>query len=148
MGIQSFVSGLFKKQSNKGIAEPLPAPTAQNLGEEIRLMVNSPRFESAYKTAAPFLFAGLGAWPGYWAFRAMDYHTHRSHIPLEIYIRRVIVKIINLLINILHYLCIPQTYYQAKTVQLFIILAGTYTVFRNHKLLTAQNIDNSQVKGE
>ncbi|XP_017022828.1 uncharacterized protein [Drosophila kikkawai] len=124
MGIQNFLSGLFKKQSNKGIAEPLPAPKAQNLGEEIRLMVNSPRFESAYNTAAPFLFAGLGAWPGYWAFRAMDYHTHRSHIPLEIYIRR--------------------TYYQAKTVQLFIILAGTYTVFRNHKLLTAQNVDNSQ----
>ncbi|KAH8296735.1 hypothetical protein KR054_010653, partial [Drosophila jambulina] len=127
MGIQSFLSGLkerVQRQSNKEKAPPLPPPQTQNLGEEIRLMVNSPRFESAYNTAAPFLFASLGAWPGYWAFRAMDYHVHRSHIPLEIYIR--------------------QTYYQAKAVQLFIILAGTYTVFRNHQLLTAQIIDNSQ----
>ncbi|KAH8373971.1 uncharacterized protein LOC110188850 [Drosophila serrata] len=130
MGIQSFFSDLKEKvqgKSNQSKGIPLPSPRAENLGEELRLMVNSPRFEAAYNTAAPFLFASLGAWPGYWAFRAMDYHVHRSHIPLEIYIR--------------------QTYYQAKAVQLFIIMAGTYTVFKNHKLLTAQNIENSRVNG-
>ncbi|KAH8235049.1 hypothetical protein KR032_008089 [Drosophila birchii] len=149
MGIQSFFGDLKEKvqwQFNKNKAPPLPPPKAQNLGEELRLMVNSPRFEAAYNTAAPFLFACVGAWPGYWAFRAMDYHVHRSHIPLEMYIRQVINSL-KTHFHLYEHICIPQTYYQAKAVQLFIIMAGTYTVFRNHKLLTEQSFATSQVNG-
>ncbi|XP_016964755.1 uncharacterized protein LOC108034382 [Drosophila biarmipes] len=118
MGIQNFYGHLKdkilkttkKEEAAREVASP---PQVHNLGEEIRLLVHSKAFENAYSTAAPFLFASLGAWPGYWLFRGMDYHVHRSHVPLPIYIR--------------------QTYYQAKVVQLFIILAGTYTVFRNNR---------------
>lgn len=78
-------------------------------------MVQSRPFESGFTSAAPFLCASLGAWPGYWLFRGMDYHTYRAHIPLPIYIR--------------------QTYYQAKLVQLCIILAGTFTVLRKNRRL-------------
>eukprot|EP00099_Drosophila_melanogaster_P002527 NP_001137874.1 uncharacterized protein Dmel_CG32299, isoform B [Drosophila melanogaster] len=126
MGIQNYYGNLKEKFSTrlkrkeeepaKAIAHP---PRMHNLGEEIRLLVHSQSFEKAYSTAAPFLFASLGAWPGYWLFRGMDYHVHRSHIPLPIYIR--------------------QTYYQAKVVQLFIIMAGTYTVFRNASRLRLMN---------
>ncbi|XP_033161740.1 uncharacterized protein LOC117142000 [Drosophila mauritiana] len=126
MGIQNYYGNLKEKfltrlkrkeeEPTKPRAHP---PRMHNLGEEIRLLVHSQSFEKAYSTAAPFLFASLGAWPGYWLFRGMDYHVHRSHIPLPIYIR--------------------QTYYQAKVVQLFIILAGTYTVFRNASRLRLMN---------
>ncbi|EDW50199.1 uncharacterized protein LOC6610483 [Drosophila sechellia] len=126
MGIQNYYGNLKEKfltrlkpkeeEPAKPRAHP---PRMHNLGEEISLLVHSQSFEKAYSTAAPFLFASLGAWPGYWLFRGMDYHVHRSHIPLPIYIR--------------------QTYYQAKVVQLFIILAGTYTVFRNASRLRLMN---------
>ncbi|XP_017126696.1 uncharacterized protein LOC108145653 [Drosophila elegans] len=127
MGIQSFynslkqkIQGSSKMERNEQYEEKIKKPPQmQNIGEQIQLMLQSKSFESAYNTAAPFLFASLGAWPGYWLFRGMDYHVHRSHIPLPIYIR--------------------QTYYQAKVVQLFIILAGTYTVFRNNSRLRLLN---------
>ncbi|XP_016990899.1 uncharacterized protein LOC108052884 [Drosophila rhopaloa] len=111
------IQGPFKKEDTS--EEKVNPPQRNNLGEQIRLMVHSKPFESAYNSAAPFLFASLGAWPGYWLFRGMDYHVHRSHVPLAIYIR--------------------QTYYQAKVVQLLIILAGTYTVFRNNNRLRLMN---------
>ncbi|XP_017070787.1 uncharacterized protein LOC108107693 [Drosophila eugracilis] len=123
MGIQDYFYGL--KEKIQGPAKKTSKeqdntiPKVHNVGEEIRLMVHSKPFENAYNKAAPFLFASLGAWPGYWLFRGMDYHVHRAHIPLPIYIR--------------------QTYYQAKMVQLFIILAGTYTVFRNNTRLRLMN---------
>nr|XP_016933336.1 uncharacterized protein LOC108012458 [Drosophila suzukii] len=118
MGIQNYYGNLKEKilkitKKEEPTREMVSPPQMHNLGEEISQLVHSKSFEDAYNTAAPFLFASLGAWPGYWLFRGMDYHVHRSHIPLPIYIR--------------------QTYYQAKVVQLFIILAGTYTVFRNNR---------------
>ncbi|XP_043649629.1 uncharacterized protein LOC122617724 [Drosophila teissieri] len=125
MGIQNYYGSLKEKFLRlTGKEEPAKAeiahpPRIHNLGEEIRMLVHSQSFEKAYSTAAPFLFANLGAWPGYWLFRGMDYHVHRSHIPLPIYIR--------------------QTYYQAKMVQLLIVLAGTYTVFRNTTRLRLMN---------
>ncbi|EDX08944.1 uncharacterized protein LOC27206260 [Drosophila simulans] len=126
MGIQNYYGNLkekfltrLKRKEEEPAKPRAHPPRMHNLGEEIRLLVHSQSFEKAYSTAAPFLFASLGAWPGYWLFRGMDYHVHRSHIPLPIYIR--------------------QTYYQAKVVQLFIILAGTYTVFRNASRLRLMN---------
>ncbi|XP_017057732.1 uncharacterized protein LOC108099009 [Drosophila ficusphila] len=125
MGIRNYFNTLREKiqgstrKEEETAKKKINAPKMHNLGEEIRLMVHSKPFESAYSTAAPFLFASLGAWPGYWLFRGMDYHVHRAHVPLAIYIR--------------------QTYYQAKVIQLLIILAGTYTVFRNTSRLRMVN---------
>lgn len=106
MGIQNYYGNLKEKFSTrlkrkeeepaKPIAHP---PRMHNLGEEIRLLVHSQSFEKAYNTAAPFLFASLGAWPGYWLFRGMDYHVHRSHIPLPIYIRQVSRLLLRFAIN-------------------------------------------------
>ncbi|BFF99002.1 uncharacterized protein DMAD_07010 [Drosophila madeirensis] len=92
---------------------PQEAVVPPNLGEDIRQVVNDKGFENAYETAAPFLMAGLGCWPGYWIFRGLDYHTHRAHIPLPIYIN--------------------QTFYQAKILQLLIVLAGTFTVLNSQR---------------
>lgn len=60
-----------------------------NLGEDIQLVVRTPEFESVMNSASPFLLASLGAWPGYWLYRGFDYHSHRAHVPLPVYIRQV-----------------------------------------------------------
>nr|XP_017108582.1 uncharacterized protein LOC108133235 [Drosophila bipectinata] len=119
MGLQDFVGSVKEKaqkfSKSRPETSPTPPPPVPNLGEEMRLMVESEPFESGFTASAPFLCASLGAWPGYWLFRALDYHSYRAHIPLPIYIK--------------------QTYYQAKVVQLFIIMAGTFTVLRKNRRL-------------
>jgi len=60
-----------------------------NLGEDIQLVVRTPEFENVMNSASPFLLASLGAWPGYWLYRGFDYHSHRAHVPLPVYIRQV-----------------------------------------------------------
>lgn len=98
MGLQDVLSRI-KDKTRSSSAKPnsdtppskpraSPAPATPNLGEEIRQTVQSRPFENGFMSAAPFLCASLGAWPGYWLFRGMDYHTYRAHIPLPIYIRQ------------------------------------------------------------
>ncbi|TDG53258.1 hypothetical protein AWZ03_000073 [Drosophila navojoa] len=86
-----------------------------NLGENIQRVVQTPQFEQVLNAASPFLLASMGAWPGYWIYRGFDYHSHRAHIPLPIYIR--------------------QTFYQAKLLQLIIIMTGILTIVKNQKNL-------------
>ncbi|XP_023167215.1 uncharacterized protein LOC111596971 [Drosophila hydei] len=86
-----------------------------NLGENIQHVVQTPQFEQVLNTASPYLLASMGAWPGYWIYRGFDYHSHRAHIPLPIYIR--------------------QTFYQAKLLQLIIIMTGILTIVKNQKNL-------------
>ncbi|KAH8380346.1 hypothetical protein KR009_010142 [Drosophila setifemur] len=119
MGVQSYVKEKVQRigksqvtSDEKSMKPPGPPPTP-NLGEDVRLLVNSSPFDNTFTTAAPFLCASVGAWSGYWVFRGLDYHSHRAHIPLPIYIR--------------------QTFYQAKLVQFLIILAGTFTVLRKNR---------------
>ncbi|XP_001354053.2 uncharacterized protein [Drosophila pseudoobscura] len=113
MGLWSYLGRV--NQIWRPVAPPAPeTPEATpNLGEKIREVVNDKAFENAYDSAAPFVMASLGSWPGYWLYRGLDYHTHRAHIPLRIYIN--------------------QTFYQAKILQFVIILAGTFTVITNQR---------------
>ncbi|EDW57103.1 uncharacterized protein LOC115768089 [Drosophila novamexicana] len=83
-----------------------------NLGEDIQQVVHTPEFEQVLDAASPFLLASMGAWPGYWLYRGFDYHSHRAHVPLPVYIR--------------------QTFYQAKLLQLLIIMTGIISMVKNH----------------
>ncbi|XP_023032950.1 uncharacterized protein LOC6645057 [Drosophila willistoni] len=108
-------------QPKKPIEEKPPVIAFPNLGEDIRQVVQTKEFESALNSASPFLLASLGAWPGYWVYRGMDYHSHRMHVPLQIYIR--------------------QTFLQAKLLQFAIILAGIFTVVKEQRRSRMMPID-------
>ncbi|XP_030386016.1 uncharacterized protein LOC115632878 isoform X3 [Scaptodrosophila lebanonensis] len=93
-------------------AKQISEPTVPNLGEDIRLMVQTREFGKTLDAVSPYLLASLGVWPGYWLYRGLDYHSHRAHIPLPMYIR--------------------QTFFQAKLLQLAIILTGIFSIVRDH----------------
>ncbi|EDV95535.1 uncharacterized protein LOC6557665 [Drosophila grimshawi] len=84
-----------------------------NLGEDISHVVQTPEFGQVLDAASPFLLASLGAWPGYWLYRGIDYYSHRAHVPLPTYIR--------------------QTFYQAKVLQFVIIMSGIITIINRHR---------------
>lgn len=109
MGITNFIESVkrwtvSKLDRRENEDDDQKKPKFPNLGEDIQLVVRTPEFENVMNTASPFLLASLGAWPGYWLYRGIDYHSHRAHVPLPVYIR--------------------QTFYQAKMLQFVIIMAG------------------------
>ncbi|KAL7733621.1 hypothetical protein ACLKA6_005075 [Drosophila palustris] len=121
MGVTDFIesvkrwtAGQLDRSKEEDQKKPRKFP---NLGEDIQLVVRTPEFESVMNSASPFLLASLGAWPGYWLYRGFDYHSHRAHVPLPVYIR--------------------QTFYQAKMLQFVIIVAGIIYMTKHQ---TGENI--------
>lgn len=85
-GVKRWTVGQLDRNKDEDQKKPRKLP---NLGEDIQLVVRTPEFESVMNSASPFLLASLGAWPGYWLYRGFDYHSHRAHVPLPVYIRQV-----------------------------------------------------------
>ncbi|XP_062132878.1 uncharacterized protein LOC133843378 isoform X2 [Drosophila sulfurigaster albostrigata] len=110
MGVTDFIESVKRwtvnqlDRKSKQEEELKPVRQIPNLGEDIQMVVQTPEFENVMNSVSPFLLASLGAWPGYWLYRGFDYHSHRAYVPLPVYIR--------------------QTFYQAKMLQFFIIMAG------------------------
>ncbi|XP_017841749.1 uncharacterized protein LOC108599434 isoform X2 [Drosophila busckii] len=92
-----------------------------NLGEDVHQVLQTPEFEHVLNSVSPFLLASLGAWPGYWLYRGFDYHAHRAHVPLPIYIR------------------------QAKLVQFAIIAAGIISFLQSQHSEHIESIKNKQL---
>ncbi|XP_037816278.1 uncharacterized protein LOC119606767 [Lucilia sericata] len=90
-----------------------------NLGEDLRLVMQSSEFEKQLRSSSPFLITGLIAWPSYWLYRGLEWHSVRDVETLPSYIRK--------------------TFYRAKILEFCILLTGILMTIRSsHKALTRQ----------
>lgn len=128
-GAKSWISWMSKQDENATKRKHFP-----NLGEDINQVVHNPEFERVLNSTSPYLLASLGAWPGYWIYRGLDYHSHRSFVPLPMYIRQVSDKPPppHNSLPIIFYIIFLQTFYQAKLLQMVIIMAGIIQFMKGH----------------
>ncbi|XP_065362416.1 uncharacterized protein LOC135955919 isoform X2 [Calliphora vicina] len=90
-----------------------------NLGEDLRLVMQSSEFEKQLSASSPFLITGLIAWPSYWLYRGVEWHRVRNIEPLPLYIRK--------------------TFYRAKVLEFCILLTGILMAIRStHKAFSNQ----------
>ncbi|KAM7355573.1 uncharacterized protein ACRADG_001601 isoform 2-T2 [Cochliomyia hominivorax] len=99
--IRDFYKSLFVKKE----------PKKPNIGEDVRLLVQSSEFENHVKSISPFLITGIIAWPSYWLYRGLEWHHIRGQEPLNVYIRK--------------------TYYRAKMLEFCILLTGILMAIRS-----------------
>lgn len=126
-GARSWISWMSKQDENATKRKHFP-----NLGEDINQVVHNPEFERVLNSTSPYLLASLGAWPGYWIYRGLDYHSHRAFVPLPMYIRQVSDQHYSPPNYLLYNLLVYQTFYQAKLLQMVIIMAGIIHFMKGH----------------
>uniref|UniRef100_A0A1A9X0G8 Uncharacterized protein n=1 Tax=Glossina brevipalpis TaxID=37001 RepID=A0A1A9X0G8_9MUSC len=80
-----------------------PAYRRPNIGDDLRQIVQSEDFENKTKATAPFLVAGILAWPIYWIYRGTEWHKYhvlsgQNHGAADTYDRYYVflkIKLIN-----------------------------------------------------